>query len=197
MFASLDGDVSGYNDIIFGDNSRGEVKEMGNINVSQDHSLSNVLLVDSLKFNLLSITQLCDHGYKCIFTSDSVEVTSSSGNDCIFKDFRHESLYLVDFSSSDANLTTCLFSQSSMGWLWHRRLAHVGMKQLNRLLKHDLVVGLKDVKFEKDKLCSACQAGKQVANSHPTKSVMSASRPLELLHMDLFGPTTYRSIGGN
>ena len=133
---------------------------MGNINVSQDHSLSNVLLVDSLKFNLLSITQLCDHGYKCIFTSDSVEVTSSSENDCIFKGFRHESLYLVDFSSSDANLTTCLFSQSSMGWLWHRRLAHVGMKQLNRLLKYDLVVGLKNVKFENDKLCSACQAGK-------------------------------------
>ena len=197
MFASLDGDVSGYNDIIFCDNSRGEVKEMGNINVSQDHSLSNVLLVDSLKFNLLPIIQLCDHGYKCIFTSDSVEVTSSSGNDCIFKDFRHESLYLVDFSSSDANLTTCLFSQSSMGWLWHRRLAHVGMKQLNRLLKHDLVVGLKDVKFEKDKLCSACQAGKQVANSHPSKSVMSTERPLDLLHTDLFGPITYRSIRWN
>ena len=46
-------------------------------------------------------------------------------------------------------------------------------------------------------MCSACQAGKQVANSHPTKSVMSTTRPLELLHMDLFGPTTYRSIGGN
>ena len=38
---------------------------------------------------------------------------------------------------------------------------------------------------------------KQVANSHPTKSVMSTERPLELLHMDLFGPTIYRSIGGN
>jgi transposase InsO family protein len=71
------------------------------------------------------------------------------------------------------------------------------MKQLNRLLKYDLVVGLKDVKFEKDKLCSACQAGKQVANPHPSKSAMSTSRALELLHMDLFGPTTYRSIGGN
>jgi hypothetical protein len=66
----------------------------------------------------------------------------------------------VDFSSSNANLITCLFSKSSMGWLWHRRLAHVGMGQLNQLLKHDLVVGLKDVKFENDKLCSACQAGK-------------------------------------
>ena len=131
MFASLDGDVSGYNDIIFCDNSRGEVKGMGNINVSQDHSLSNVLLVDSLKFNLLSITQLCDHGYKCIFTSDSVEVTSLDGNDHIFTGFRHEDVYLVDFATKEANLSTCLFSQSSLGWLWHRRLGHVGMTQLN------------------------------------------------------------------
>ena len=71
------------------------------------------------------------------------------------------------------------------------------MKQLNRLLKHDLVVGLKNVKFEKDKLCSACQAEKQVAKAHHSKSVMSTERPLELWHMDLFSPTTYRSNGGN
>jgi hypothetical protein len=56
---------------------------------------------------------------------------------------------------------------------------------------------LKDVVFEKDKLCSACQAGKQVANTHPTKDFISTSRPLELLHMDLFGPIIYASAGGN
>jgi hypothetical protein len=72
------------------------------------------------------------------------------------------------------------------------------MNQLKKLIRHDLVVGLKkDIIFEKSKLCSACQAGKQVGNTHPIKSVMSTSRPLELLHMDLFAPTTYRSIGGN
>jgi transposase InsO family protein len=65
------------------------------------------------------------------------------------------------------------------------------------LIKHDLVRGLKDVTFEKDKLCSACQAGKQVGNTHPKKSMMSTSKAFELLHMDLFGPTTYTSIGGN
>jgi hypothetical protein len=71
------------------------------------------------------------------------------------------------------------------------------MKQLNKLIKHDLVRGLKDVTFEKDKLCSACQVEKQVGNTHPKKSMMSTSKPFELLHMDLFGPTTYTSIGGN
>jgi len=84
-----------------------------------------------------------------------------------------------------------------MGWLWHRRLGHVGMKQLNKLVKHDLVRGLKDVTFETDKLCSACQAAKQVGNTHPKKSIMSICKVFELLHMDLFGPTTYTSIGGN
>jgi hypothetical protein len=155
------------------------------------------LLVDSFNFNLLSIAQLCDNGYKCTFTSNDFEVTSLDGKDSIFKGFRHENLYLVDLLSKKASLTTCLFSKATMGWLWHRRLGHVGMKHLNQLVMHDLVLGLKDVKFEKDKLCSACQARKQVANPHPNKSIMSTTIPLELLHIDLFGPTTYRSIGGN
>ena len=96
---------------------------------------------------------------------------------------------MVDFNAREAQLSTCLLTKSSMGWLWHRRLGYVGMKQLNRLVKHDLVRGLKDVEFEKDKLCSSYQAGKQVGNTHPKKSIMSTSKAFELLHMDLFGPT--------
>jgi hypothetical protein len=77
--------------------------------LSKDYNLSNVLLVDSLNFNLLSISQLCDNGYKCTFTSNDIEVTSLDGKDSIFKGFRHENLYLVYFSSKKTNLTTCLF----------------------------------------------------------------------------------------
>jgi sulfite exporter TauE/SafE len=71
------------------------------------------------------------------------------------------------------------------------------MKQLNKLIKHDLVNGLKVITFKKDKLCSACQAGKQVGNTHPKKSMISTSKVFKLLHMDLFRLTTYTSIGGN
>jgi hypothetical protein len=56
---------------------------------------------------------------------------------------------------------------------------------------------LTNVVFEKDRLCSACQAGKQVGAPHPVKNIMTTSRPLKLLHMDLFGPIAYISIGGN
>jgi hypothetical protein len=71
------------------------------------------------------------------------------------------------------------------------------MKQLKKLAMHKLVDGLSDVHFEKDKPCSACQAGKQVGSAHPKKSTMSSHIAFNLLHMDLFGPTTYTSIGGN
>jgi transposase InsO family protein len=84
-----------------------------------------------------------------------------------------------------------------MSWLWHGRFGHIGMKQLNKLLRHDLVRGLKDVTFEKDKPCSACQVDKQVGNTHPSKNEMSTSKAFELLDMDLFGPTTYTSICDN
>ena len=58
------------------------------------------------------------------------------------------------------------------------------MKQLNKLIKHDLVRGLKDVTFENDRLCSACQAVKQVGNTYPKKSMMSTSKAFELVHID-------------
>jgi transposase InsO family protein len=198
MFTQMsEKDCSNYDSITFGDNRKGKIKGLGKIAISNDHSISNVLLVESLNFNLLSVAQLCDLGFSCNFTVDDVIISSVDGSNLKFKGFRHENIYLVDFSSSEAKLTTCLFSKASLGWLWHRRLGHVGMKQLNWLTKHDLVRGLKDVKFEKDKLCSSCQAGKQVANTHPNKSQMSTHRPLELLHMDLFVPTSFVSIGGN
>ena len=159
-------------------------------------AISNVLYVALLSFNLLSVGQLCDLGFQCLFTKKEVVVSKKDDDQVIFKGFRYN-LYLVDFTSEDANLKTCLFTKTSLGWLWHKRLAYVGMSSLKKLMKNEFVRGLKDVKFEKDKLCSACQAGKQVANTHPTKAYLSITRVLELLHMDLFGSTTYISLGGN
>jgi hypothetical protein len=71
------------------------------------------------------------------------------------------------------------------------------MKNLHKLPKGDHVLGLIDVCFEKDRPCAACQAGKQVGSTHHSKNVMTTSRPLELLHMDLFGLVAYLSIGGS
>jgi hypothetical protein len=130
-----------FDSITFGDNGKGKVKGLGKIAISNDMSISNVLLVESLNFNLMSVAQLCDLGFKCMFGVDDVEIISVDGSNLIFRGFRYDNLYLVDFDASEAQLSTCLFTKSSRGWLWHRRLRHVGIKQLNRLIKHDLVKG--------------------------------------------------------
>jgi len=65
------------------------------------------------------------------------------------------------------------------------------------LISKDLVVGLPKLKFEKDHICEACQKGKQIKHSFKLKNIVSTSKPLELLHMDLFGPSRTISLGGN
>ena len=61
------------------------------------------------------------------------------------------------------------------------------MKTLSKLVKNDLVIRLLKLNFDKDKICDAFQFGKQVRNSFKSKNLVSTSRPLELLHIDLFG----------
>jgi transposase InsO family protein len=196
MFTSYVKNKASQDTIIFGDGNQGKVKGLGKIAITNEHSIYNVFLVESLGYNLLFVSQLCHMGYNCLFTNVDVSIFRSDGS-LVFKGVLDGKLYLVDFSKEEANLDACLIAKTSMGWLWHRRLAHVGMKNLHKLLKGEHVLGLTNVCFEKDRPCAACQTGKQVGSTHHNKNVMTTSRPLELLHMDLFGPIAYLSIGGS
>jgi hypothetical protein len=136
-------------------------------------------------------------GYNCLFTDKGDEVFRRKDSSIVFMGRLKNMLYLVDFNKGKANLETCLVEKSRMGWLWHRRLAHVGMRNLAKLEKDEHILGLTNVYFEKDRICSAYQDEKQVGVPHPPKSIMTTTQPLELIHMDLFGPIAYLSIGGN
>ena len=118
MFTSQDEEVDGQERITFGANSKGKVKGLGKVEISNDHSISNVLCVASLSFNLLSVGQLCDLGFQCLFTEKEVVVSKKDDKQVIFKGFRYNNLYLVDFTSEDANLKTCLFK----GWTIRLRM---------------------------------------------------------------------------
>jgi hypothetical protein len=195
IFTSYVKNKDSHDTIIFGDGNQGKVKGLGKIAITTEHSISNVFLVESLGYNLLYISQLCHMGYNCLFTNVDVSVFRWSDGSLAFKGVSDGKIYLVDFTKENADLDACLPAKTDIGWLWHRSLAHVGMKNLYKLLKGEHVLGLTIVCFEKDRPCVACQAGKQVGTSHPSKNVMTTSRPLELLHMDLFGVVAYLSIG--
>ena len=135
--------------------------------ITLEHSITNVLHVDSLSYNLLSVSQLCEMGYNCLFSDKGVEVFRREDSSIVFMGQLKNKLYLVDFNKSKAKLETCLVAKSCMGWLWHRQLAHVGMRNLAKLLKDEHILGLTNVHFEKDRICRSCQAGKQVGAPQP------------------------------
>ncbi|GJX04860.1 retrovirus-related pol polyprotein from transposon TNT 1-94 [Tanacetum coccineum] len=60
----------------------------------------------------------------------------------------------------------------------------------------ELVRNLPKLKFDQH-FCDACKIGRQAHASHKAKNIVSTTRCLELLHMDLFGPSAVRSYGGN
>jgi transposase InsO family protein len=71
------------------------------------------------------------------------------------------------------------------------------MRNLHKLQKDGHILGLTNIVFEKDRPYGACQIGKQVETHHHAKKIMTTTRPLKMLPMDLFGPVAYIRIGGN
>ncbi|KAK1644777.1 hypothetical protein QYE76_062582 [Lolium multiflorum] len=191
-------DINKKSSITFGDNSKGKVLGYGKVAISKDLCLETVMLVEHLGYNLLSIYHLADAGYNSYFTKYYVQVFRSDNLKLVLVGYVENNLYVVDLSKESPSFSTCLMAaKHDEGWLWHRRLGHVNMRNLKQLLKGEHIVGLTGVTFEKDRVCSACVAGKQLKKKHPIKSIVTTSRPLELLHLDLFGPSHYDTLGGS
>ena len=120
MFSSYSPMTHSNENIVFGVNSKGDVIGLGKVAITLEHSITNVLHVDSLSYNLLSVSQLCEMGYNCLFSDKGVEVFRREDSSIVFTGQLKNKLYLVDFKKSKAKLETCLVTKSSMGWLWHR-----------------------------------------------------------------------------
>nr|GEV20559.1 putative ribonuclease H-like domain-containing protein [Tanacetum cinerariifolium] len=111
---------------------------------------------------------------------------------------RKHNLYTINLNNlcPRGNLA-CLVAHASFDEFvkWHRRMGHVNYNNMNRLVKGNLVRGLPPKLFKNDHTCVACCKGKQHKASYTAiHAVSSISQPLQLLHMDLFGPISIRRI---
>jgi hypothetical protein len=116
MFSTYSLKTNFNKNIVFGDNSKGDVIGLGKVVITLEHSIKNVLHVDSLSYNLLSVSQLCEMGYNCLFTDKGVEVFKRDDSSIIFMSRLKNKLYLVDFNKSKASLETCLVAKSRVGF---------------------------------------------------------------------------------
>ncbi|GJS47598.1 putative ribonuclease H-like domain-containing protein [Tanacetum coccineum] len=145
---------------------------------------------------------MCDKKNKVLFTDTECLVLSSDfklpdENQVLLRIPRQNNMYSFNLENIvPSGGLACLIAKATVDESnkWHRRLGHVNFKNLNKLVKGNLVRGLPSKIFQNDHTCVACQKGKQHKASCKAKIVSSISQPLQLLHMDLFGPTSVRSI---
>jgi hypothetical protein len=123
MFTSFEKNECDSDCITFSDNSQDQVLGFGKIDITTEHSISKVLLVDSLDYNLLSISHVCEKGYNFLFTDKGVTMFRRSDGSFAFKGVLREMLYLANFVLEEVELDRCLIAKTNMGWLWHRSLA--------------------------------------------------------------------------
>ncbi|GKA52492.1 putative ribonuclease H-like domain-containing protein [Tanacetum coccineum] len=162
----------------------------------------DVYFVKELKFNLFSVSQMCDKKNNVLFTKTECLILSPDfklldESKILLKVPKHNNMYSFDLKNIvPSGGLTCLFAKATIDEsnLWHRRLGHVNFKTMNKLVRGNLVRGLPSKLFKNDHTCVACQKGKQHKASCKTKTVSSICKPLQLLHMDLFGPVSVRSI---
>nr|GEX40501.1 hypothetical protein [Tanacetum cinerariifolium] len=115
----------------------------------------DVYFVKELKFNLLSVSQMCDRK-----------------NNILLKVPQKNNMYSVDMKNIvPKESLTCLVTKATLdeSMLWHRRLSHIKFKNINKLVKDNLVRGLPLKRFENDQTCVACLKGKQHKSSSKSK----------------------------
>ncbi|KAJ9565966.1 hypothetical protein OSB04_001932 [Centaurea solstitialis] len=183
--------LSNYRDergplVTFGGNGKGQTRGYGTL-TNGVTTFKRVAYVEGLMHNLLSISQLCDKNHKVSFSKKKCKVKNRR-KEVILTGVRQADIYIINMNTSTDYF--CFVSRASTDtkWLWHKRLSHLNFKTLNQLCINNLVVGLPDFRYTKVSLCSACEKGKQTRASFKSKQMSSISSPLQLLHMDLFGP---------
>ncbi|GJV55254.1 putative ribonuclease H-like domain-containing protein [Tanacetum coccineum] len=140
---------------------------------------------------------MCDKKNYVLFTDTECLVLSPNfklpdESHILLKIPRKDNMYSFDMKNIvPKESLTCLVAKATLdeSMLWHRRLCHINFKNINKLVKDNIVRGLPTKCFENDQTCVNCLKGKQHRASCKSKVLNLITKPLFMLHMDLFGPT--------
>ncbi|GJY64858.1 retrovirus-related pol polyprotein from transposon TNT 1-94 [Tanacetum coccineum] len=137
--------------------------------------------------------QICDNKCSVTFSEHDSEITKDGK--VIGRGIRKKGLYVMKLGNKpkDKKFLATIGENST---LWHRILGHPNMHLIRSLASKEQFSNLPKLKFDQH-FCDACKIRKQAHASHKAKNVVSMTRCLELLHMDLFGPSAVRSYEGN
>ncbi|GJZ17574.1 retrovirus-related pol polyprotein from transposon TNT 1-94 [Tanacetum coccineum] len=166
--------------VVFGDNSSCITEVNGSINCG-GIVFTKLTFVNGLKYNLISINQLCDAKYIVQF-DDKQGTIFNANKEIVLIAHRRNDVYVLDMSSVTPN-GACFFSKAleSVNWLWQKGLSHLNFNNINKLSKQNKVLSLPSLVYSKNKPCIACEKGKHHRASFKTKQNFSIRKCLHLL----------------
>jgi len=173
----------------------GEVIAYNEVNgVVNTIHLKNVLIIDDLKFNLLSVSRLEVNGYDIIFTQGKCLIIHNGV--IVSQGLREGMTYKIILATHKIDTHAALAVIDHK--LWHRRLGHIGQQGLLKVSK--MVDGIMTVADVPERVssdfCDTCVQGKQVKLPFPGTRTPS-TRPLERIHSDLCGPISPVAYNGS
>ena len=177
-----------------GEDSKHTVKGVGEASLQLDSSnhisIKDVLFVQGLKKNLLSISALEDKGFRVAFMDGQVLIWPKNSNidKVIMIGVREGGLYKLKGQQKQARVHNSVSSTE----LWHQGLAHINYRALPVLRK--MVIGLQNIQVECDGVCKGCALDKNTKVSF-TSSDSRSKGVLDIIHSDVCGQMTVSSLG--
>ena len=156
--------------------------------------LSDVLYVPKLSNNLLSVAKAAQKGKVTKFTNDACYVLDKQ-HKLIAKASKVGSLYYLNHQSYSEEANS-VKSPETKEDVWHRRFGHLGLRNLQRLSRKNLVDGFDYDASKELTFCEPCVEGKQHRNRFPSDGRKRAEKPLDLVHSDLCGKMNAQSLSG-
>ena len=148
----------------FADNMYSKIIGKGTDVVNNKINAENVLLVEKLKPNLLSVSQTCDQEHICIFDSEKCEIRKKDLGRAVGISIRNSNnVYILE------NENQCYLSMVYESWLWNKRLGHLNFDNLVKISKKQVVRDFPKIVKALNSICNHCQHGKQTRASFKIK----------------------------
>ena len=190
LFIKLDKGKEGS--VTFGNDQTARIIGRGTVCLNSKKNLAeNVLLIEDMEHNLLSVSQTCDKGRYMIFDSNGCQIRDVKTDKLIGTATRSSSnVYILDEKKNE-----CCLSNENESWLWHKTLGHINFDNLINMSKNEAVRDLPSLKNLSGSVCKQCQHGKQTRVRFKTKEY-STTKPLEIVHTDICGPMRTKGMKG-
>ena len=150
--------------------------------------LGKVRHIPDLRMNLISVRQLDNEGHAILFVSGTWKVTKGAR---VLACGKKIGILYMTSSLRDTIVVTEVSTDTS---LWHRRLGHMSEKGMKMLLSRGKLPELKSIDFD---MCESCILGKQKNVNFLKTYRTSKAEKLELVHIDLWGPSSVASLEGS